>query len=83
MTRGGNVSNGSHALQKQAELLHTVPDAMPLSAPDGFASRLAAATPTAVMIKAPGYWNSAPDSRPPGAQIHQTAGMLSGRKETP
>jgi hypothetical protein len=44
--------------------------------PDGFASRLPANTPTAVMMMAPGYWNSAPDIRPPAAAAAAAAGAV-------
>ena len=41
------------------------PEAQASSQAGGFRSTLAAATPRPVMMTAPGYWNSAPDSRPP------------------
>lgn len=47
------------------------PEATPASTPDGLASSCAANTPTAVMMMAPGYWNSAPDSRPPAQEQEQ------------
>lgn len=62
---------------KQRTHTHT-PDATPASTPEGLASSWAAKTPTAVMMMAPGYWNRAPDSRPP-VVVRQVWQVLAGK----
>lgn len=55
------------------------PAVRPSSHPTGFSKYFAPNTPIAVMMMAPGYWNSAPDSKPPARQTCRHAASRGAR----